>query len=84
MKSAASLDVSSATTLNYLSANPRKWSNTLKQFVKYQAFQITTCYLIRFFATELRINPFHGTSTPPENIRRPEGFLMFSGGIEKY
>ena len=22
-------------------------------------------------------------STPPENIRKPEGFLTFSGGIEK-
>ena len=29
------------------------------------------------------IQPGVAFSIPPENIRKPKGFLMFSGGIEK-
>ena len=31
----------------------------------------------------MELNPFAPNSPPPENIRKPYGFLMFSGGRER-
>ena len=84
-------------SVNPLSVNPTKWSNTLKQFIgnftnRLSVFDHFVGFALKrvkhsiFNLFNERISCHWFLSISPENIRKPQktsGFLMFSGGIER-
>ena len=61
--------------------NPTKWSNIFKHFVYNLP---TNCFsLTILWGGALPIHSQYTLSLPPENIRKPYGFLMFLGVRER-
>ena len=46
-------------------------------------FRFSSIFVILFYCQFNPLQPGVAFLYPPENIRKPKGFLMFSGGIEK-
>ena len=64
---------------NRLSANPTKWSNTIKQFVGY-VYEFILIYFNDF--QSYNIHPFHANGLFQYPLKT-FGFLMFSRGTER-